>query len=172
MAPRGVQRLNGAPNGYRDGSAVTPNDAAVLPDGPCTALIAQVAGNAAVTPAGGTPATYAASTGDVVFAVQAGDDTITRDAGDWLADGFRDGSIVEFTDTVSNNDVYIIGTVTALIITLAPGEVVVGETIAAATMNATGHPVIGLNAGEAVRLHTLKVWATGTTATGIVALYS
>jgi len=56
MATKGVQRLHGPPDDYRDASNVTPDDATDLLDGPCSALIAQVAGNVSVDFVGGTTA--------------------------------------------------------------------------------------------------------------------
>ena len=54
MATKGVQRPRGAPDDYRDASAVTPNDSVDLPDGPAIALLATVAGVVSVITAGST----------------------------------------------------------------------------------------------------------------------
>lgn len=57
-------------------------------------------------------------------------DTITRNRGSWLADGFRVGDSVTITDTDSNtNDgTFVVATVTALVLTLASGGVDADET--------------------------------------------
>lgn len=55
----------------------------------------------------------------LVFA--AAGDTITRNRGSWLADGFRPGDVVTVTGTASNNVTLAAVTVTATVLTLANG---------------------------------------------------
>lgn len=52
-------------------------------------------------------------------------DTVTRDSGSWLADGFRDGDTVTFTGTSGNNISAVVTTVTATVLTF--GDVITDE---------------------------------------------
>lgn len=60
-------------------------------------------------------------------------DTITRDAGSWLADGFRVGDTVTFTGTVSNNVTLTIGALTDTVMTATTtdlaAEVIAGNLV-------------------------------------------
>lgn len=79
-------------------------------------------------------AAQAALTGDpsVTFLVTGGDDTITRAAGDWLADGFAVGQTVTFSGTVSNNAAVTVTALTPTIMSVS--ETVVNETNASGTV--------------------------------------
>lgn len=77
-----------------------------------------------VTVVGGPTLTFAAS-----------GDTITRNRGSWLVDGFRAGSTTTVTGSASNNVALNTVTVTALVLTLANG--LANETIAASDVVVT-----------------------------------
>lgn len=56
-------------------------------------------------------------------------ETITRNRGSWLDDGFRVGDTVTISGTASNDGTGVIQTLTALVMTLDTGDVLADETI-------------------------------------------
>ncbi len=77
----------------------------------------------------GSPAFVQGTAETVVF----GDDdpdTITRDVGDFGADGFKDGDVIRVNGTLSNNGTYTIDSVTsATVLTLIASDTVVAESL-------------------------------------------
>jgi hypothetical protein len=62
-------------------------------------------------------------------------DTITRDAGDWDADGFRVGDVIVVSSTVSNDGTYVLAAVTTLVLTLSSADGLTAEATAAAVVS-------------------------------------
>lgn len=86
---------------------------------------------------GGGPVTYNAAAR-----------TITRSSGSWIADGFKPNNTIRTSGTVSNNQGMLrVQTVTALVMTLAPGSVLVDEVHAAPTIKNTGQGGLWIRAG-------------------------
>lgn len=132
--------------------------------------------------------------GNITFA-DANPDTITRVLGSWITDGFQRGTRITISGSVSNNGTFRIAIATALVLTLEAVDTLTAETLAQATLVATGEMrgFQGLWIGVAgnVGMVTLagdtqvfiglpvgffdqggsRVRGTGTTATDIVALY-
>lgn len=69
---------------------------------------------------------YMSGSPNVTFA-DADPDTIVRDAGSFLTDGFNDADSLTISDSVSNDGEYTIDTVTATTITLDSGDTLVAE---------------------------------------------
>jgi hypothetical protein len=63
---------------------------------------------------------------DLTFA-EANPDTITRDAGSFITDGFKAGMTITVTGSASNNGTYTIATVGALVLTLDDGDDLAAE---------------------------------------------
>ena len=74
-----------------------------------------------------------------------GSDTITRDAGSFVTDGFQGTGTIIITGTVSNNATYTITAVAALTVTFATGTVTAEGPIATAVTFTAG---TGLNNGR------------------------
>jgi hypothetical protein len=83
----------------------------------------------------------------LIFAeVGAGSDTITRNRGSWVADGFRAGDLITVDGTASNDGVVdaVVSTATALVLTLGGGASL-PEDLAAETISTNG---VTVEAGE------------------------
>ena len=80
-------------------------------------------------------------------------DTITRDAGDWITDGFLPEGTITVTDTVSNNGTYKIKEVTTTILTLYPQYTLTVEGSVAGTITACGFNIATENAGIQIDGH-------------------
>jgi hypothetical protein len=74
----------------------------------------------------------------LIFADSGTADTITRDTGSWIADGFAVGDVVTIEGSTSNNVTGVLATVTALVLTLGATTSLVAETTA--TARVTGSP--------------------------------
>ncbi len=79
-------------------------------------------------------------------------DTITRNRGSWLADGFRVGDVVTITGTASNNVTGTITVLTATVMTFATGTLSSDETI--------GSYVVTMIAGQTKAQHLAALNAT------------
>lgn len=66
--------------------------------------------------------------------VDANPDTITRAAGDWVADGFRVGDPIVVTGTASNNSTFVLAAVTTTVLTLVTADSLTAEVAAAAAV--------------------------------------
>lgn len=58
------------------------------------------------------------------------DDTITRNKGSWIADGFRVGHEIAVANSSSNDGTYTVAGVTDLVLTLDSGDTLTDETLA------------------------------------------
>jgi len=96
----------------------------------------------------GASATYADAAGTSIIFADVDPDTITRDSSSWITDGYVAGMSISINNSVSNDGVYLINSVSALVITLDPNEKLTAETLAAATLTSTGK--FGLGATTAV----------------------
>ena len=54
-------------------------------------------------------------------------DTITRDAGDWVADGFRVGDAITVALSTSNDGTYVVGAVATTVLTLSAADALTAE---------------------------------------------
>lgn len=79
--------------------------------------------------------TRALASGVSLTYADANPDTITRGAGSFLTDGFSPGGQITVSGTVSNDGVYTIATVTALVITLVSTDTLVAEGPVASTIS-------------------------------------
>lgn len=81
------------------------------------------------------PALSATMTGNpllTITAVASGADTITRDSGSWIVDGFTIGQSITLLGTANNDGAYIIKSVSADTIEVSDGDVLVDEVTTAA----------------------------------------
>jgi hypothetical protein len=80
------------------------------------------------------PVTGAACVGQASIVFDATAETITRSRGSWFTDGFRDADSVTITGTATatNDGTFVIGTLTATVMTLGAGDVDANETAGAA----------------------------------------
>lgn len=69
-------------------------------------------------------------------------DTITRNAGSWIADGFSNGDWIRVTGSVSNNVSGRVVTVTALVLTLDTTDLVAEGPISSNVVSITSEPTI------------------------------
>ncbi len=67
-------------------------------------------------------------------------DTITRDSGSWIDDGFLVGQTITVSGTTANNGTYTINSVTDTCITLNPNERLSDETVASASDDTVSAP--------------------------------
>lgn len=104
--------ITGASDGTNNKTAVIANLTATVMTLGTEDLAAEVSANCTVV--GRATLTFA-NTGE----------TITRNRGSWLADGFRAGDSVTITgtDSATNDGTFVVSTVTALVMTLAAGGV-------------------------------------------------
>lgn len=91
---------------------------------------------------------YGRMTGSPALTFTAADDTMVRDTGSWLADGFRDGDTFVIEGTDDNDATLVALTVTALTVTF--GNVIVDETVAGAAVTITGGPTLVFSASDTI----------------------
>ncbi len=78
--------------------------------------------------------TFSMQGGPGLTFADANPDTITRDAGDWTADGFRVGDVIVVSGTVSNNGSFVLAGVATTVLTLSTGDVLVAEVAVSASV--------------------------------------
>lgn len=83
-------------------------------------------------------------TPQLTFSTTASPDTITRNEGSWLADGFVVGDVITVAGSTSNDGEYVVAAVTALTLTVGEGDLTDEAGVAGVTV--TGAPGIALDA--------------------------
>ncbi len=84
-------------------------------------------------------------------------DTITRDSGSWIADGFKAGQIITVGNAGANNGSYEIAAVTKTLLTLVPAAALTDATTSAATITDDPAAATGvIKAGDNIDVQALS----------------
>lgn len=72
---------------------------------------------------------FNSGTAETLVFADADPDTITRDVGSFVADGFLPGDVIEVSGTADNNGTFTIATMTATVLTLAAADALTAESL-------------------------------------------